>query len=547
MIKYNSTSFKFILFPLSVLLLIIPDIIYYLKEDILTIFLSLISKLFLYLFIYLIISSLIKSHFWTYLFVGLFYLLSSSIEIVNVIILGNYTTMDNIKALYYTSFSEIGEFINGFYIYMLLPIFVLILYFFILQKYKKYKFQTIRFSILIATTFLMISFGTAYLKVYNSNAYYSGNSLVKITLKKYFLKEHPLSLYYRIYEFGITLNRLNKFRKQKDSFKFGIIEKEKFVRPDLVILVIGERIRYSNWGINGYKRPTSKNLDNVSNLISFEKHYSNGNSTSASIPLLITKATPQKPELAYSEKTIVSLFKEAGYETFWISNQNIFDYIDNKGEVENLFELYNESKTDLDILPVFNKVLNKNTVKKRLIVINMVGGHGKIPEQFNLYKPNSSKKKHSVSVENLPIIINDYDNMIMFQDFVLGKIINALERENKSCFFVFTADHGCNLFDGNKALFGYGSQNPTEKETHIPLFIWGSSKYIKENSQKFDNLIKNKKQLTTNTNLFSTIADLSNIQYKNFNRSESIADSTYLVSSFRYVYVNGEALKFNSK
>ncbi|MBF7090611.1 phosphoethanolamine transferase [Flavobacterium sp. ALJ2] len=343
------------------------------------------------------------------------------------------------------------------------------------------------------------------------------------------------------------MNRFNKYKKEKETFSFGVTNKEEGGKPDIVVLVIGERIRYSNWTVNGYKRSTSTNLDTIKSLISFDRHYSNGNSTVASIPLLITQATPQKPEIAYSEKTIVSLFKEAGYETVWISNQNIFDYINNKDEADELFELYKKRSTDLDIIPVFNEVVNKKKSKRKLIVVNMIGGHGEIPEEFNFYKPNSSKKNYPVTMENAPVFINNYDNMIKLQDFVLGKIINLVQKQNKSSIFMFTADHGCNLFDDSQALFGYGSQNPTEKETHIPLFIWSSSKYSKENTEKVNNLKKHKKYLTTNNNLFYTLADLSNIKYTDFKKNQSIADSTYLVYKERYVYINGNAMKFNSK
>lgn len=540
-------NLKLVLILFSILILIIPDIIINWREDILTFILSVFSKCCFYLFLYLILLNAIKSYFWTYLGVGLFYLISSCIEVVNVIILGGYTTVDNIKALFYTSSSEIGEFINGFYIYILISIIVVVTYLLCLLKFKKFKYKRIPYCIFIAICCLLISFTLSYLKVYNSSDYYSGRNLVKITLRKHFLKEHPLSLYYRVYEFGTIMNRFNKYKKEKETFSFGVTNKEEGGKPDIVVLVIGERIRYSNWTVNGYKRSTSTNLDTIKSLISFDRHYSNGNSTVASIPLLITQATPQKPEIAYSEKTIVSLFKEAGYETVWISNQNIFDYINNKDEADELFELYKKRSTDLDIIPVFNEVVNKKKSKRKLIVVNMIGGHGEIPEEFNFYKPNSSKKNYPVTMENAPVFINNYDNMIKLQDFVLGKIINLVQKQNKSSIFMFTADHGCNLFDDSQALFGYGSQNPTEKETHIPLFIWSSSKYSKENTEKVNNLKKHKKYLTTNNNLFYTLADLSNIKYTDFKKNQSIADSTYLVYKERYVYINGNAMKFNSK
>ena len=257
---------------------------------------------------------------------------------------------------------------------------------------------------------------------------------------------------------------------------------------------------------------------------------------------MITQATPQKPILAYSQKTIVSLFKEAGYKTTWISSQNIFDYIENKTEPDKVFELYNKKHTDLDILPVFDSIIK--TKNKKFIVINMIGGHGSIPKSFNKFKPNSLLKKYPLSFKNKSIFINDYDNMIFLQDYVLSKIIKSTKHENLSSIILFTADHGCNLFE-NENLFGYGSSNPTEKETHIPLFIWGSDKFIKNNS-KYSNLIKHQNLLTTNDNVFYTLADLADIKYTSYLNNQSISDSLYKEPSTRFVYINGTYKEYNN-
>ena len=72
------------------------------------------------------------------------------------------------------------------------------------------------------------------------------------------------------------------------------------------------------------------------------------------------------------------------------------------------------------------------TKNKKFIVINMIGGHGSIPKSFNKFKPNSLLKKYPLSFKNKSIFINDYDNMIFLQDYVLSKIIKSTKHENLS-------------------------------------------------------------------------------------------------------------------
>jgi len=544
-VKLNNKLFlKKLIIIFSIVILIVPDIIINFKKDIITFSLIIISKISLLIFFSLILQKLTKSYFLSYITLGFLYLPSSFIETINTCILNDYVTLDNIKALLYTSKSEINEFYNQFYLYFLIPIFICISFLFILKKIKLYKCNKNNHIIIYSIVCLLISTSTSTYLLSNSTQIYSGKNLVKYTFKNYYVKQHPFNIFYRAYELIISRSKFNKYKLQKENFKFNVLNKtDSLDRPDIVILIIGERIRYSNWSINGYNKKTSPNLESIENLISFKNHHSNGNSTAGSIPYLITQATPKKPILAYSQKTIVSLFKEAGYKTTWISSQNVFDYIKNKKEPDNVFELYNKKHTDLNILPVFDSIIK--TENKKLIVINMIGGHGSIPKSFNKFKPNSLLKKYTLSFKNKSIYINDYDNMILLQDYVLSKIIKSTKHENLSSIILFTADHGCNLFE-NENLFGYGSSNPTEKETHIPLFIWGSNKFIKNNS-KYSNLIKHQNLLTTNDNVFYTLADLADIKYTSYLNTQSLSDSLYKEPNSRFVYINGTYKEYNKK
>lgn len=543
--KLNNKLFlKKLIIIFSIVILIVPDIIINFKKDIITFSLIIISKISLLIFFSLILQKLTKSYFLSYITLGFLYLPSSFIETINTCILNDYVTLDNIKALLYTSESEINEFYNQFYLYFLIPIFICISFLFILKKIKLYKCNKNNHIIIYSIVCLLISTSTSTYLLSNSTQIYSGKNLVKYTFKNYYVKQHPFNIFYRAYELIISRSKFNKYKLQKENFKFNVLNKtDSLDRPDIVILIIGERIRYSNWSINGYNKKTSPNLESIENLISFKNHHSNGNSTAGSIPYLITQATPKKPILAYSQKTIVSLFKEAGYKTTWISSQNVFDYIKNKKEPDNVFELYNKKHTDLNILPVFDSIIK--TENKKLIVINMIGGHGSIPKSFNKFKPNSLLKKYTLSFKNKSIYINDYDNMILLQDYILSKIIKSTKHENLSSIILFTADHGCNLFE-NENLFGYGSSNPTEKETHIPLFIWGSNKFIKNNS-KYSNLIKHQNLLTTNDNVFYTLADLADIKYTSYLNTQSLSDSLYKEPNSRFVYINGTYKEYNKK
>ena len=541
--KNSANLVKALMLIFSVLILIIPDILISSDESLISILMFLTYKVSILLFIGSFVLSILRSYYYTYLVVGIPYLISSFFEIPNVLILDQYITVDNVKAVFYTNGNEMSDFLSKFSAYFMMPLVILFLYVLVLLKLRsfKYSFKTKRI-LAFSFLFLIVSVTIPVIRYYNSPMRFKDHNRPLYIIKKYYLKQHPFNLYYRLYEYSRIRHKFNESKKQKETFKFGVQNnlEDAAKNPELVIFFIGEKSRYLNWSVNGYDRETSPYLSKIDELITFSRHYSNANSTSNSIPLIITQATPGNPGIAFSQKTIVSLFKEAGYKTAWISAQNVFDYLENEDEVDTLVQLYKKSSySDLDIIPVFNSVLKKDHYDKLFVVINLLGGHHhKLPDRFYVFSPNNKNSDYEVSYKNRQVFINEYDNMILLEDSVISKVIKLTEKQSLSSIVVFTSDHGCNLFE-NSNLFGYGSSHPTENELHVPLFIWASEKYCKNNPAEWTVLKSHREVLTTNDNLFYTLADMAHIKYKLYKNSLSIADTSYVSSDPLPLYING--------
>jgi len=548
--KKKPTLNLLLYFLILFIFILVPDIIIAYKAGQPNFILKIIYKI---LFLFFLTSGalfLTKSYFWTYIIVGVPYLISLCFETIIIIIFSNYSSLDIVKGIFNAVNTEVNEFFSRFYYSFIIP-FIIVIYFFILLK----KIAPLELPQLKRKTYFIISFvcllssySISYYIMSNTHIYLSLKNKPKYILRQYFLKQHPISIYYRTYEFVVHRNRVRKFKTVKNNFTFEVSNPNDSLSPNLVVLIIGERLRYRNWTINGYKKNTSPNIKSITNLISFSQNHSNANNTANSFPLIITQGTPKEVVKMYSQKTIVSLYKEAGYKTYWISSQeNCFNFIDNKFEMDKLYEIYNNpNHTDIDIITTFQEVIKDKSTKNKLIVINMLGGHGSVPNKFKKFKPNSETKKYTLNKENKEIFINDYDNMILMQDYILSELITKLIKTEQRSILLFTADHGTNLFDNKTNSFGYGSSNPTEEETHVPFFIWGSQNYI-NSSNKFKHLYNNKSMLTTNDNIFHTLADLSYIEYKDYETSKSLADSLYLEPKSRFVLVNDRVFKFKKK
>ncbi|MFD2203315.1 phosphoethanolamine transferase [Shivajiella indica] len=492
---------------------------------------EILSKFLFTIAIFFFLQFFFKNEKKTFWFLMLLYIPTLIIEFFNILILNQYLSHDNIKSIYYTNWNETSGFVRDYAKYALFPLLLVafLIFLFSINKQKEVSIKPKKASLLFsAIIFGVLSFSIPFIKNINSYIFLSDKNIFVHTLKEDFFKKPPLNFYYRLNELRSYIKRFGRHLKLRESFSFQSNTKEEN-QPDVVILIIGEAMRSSNWTLNGYEKLTSPYLSELDNLISFKSHYSNANQTSNSIPTLITKATPANFEQAFKEKSIISLFKEVNYQTAWISNQFIF-FLENQSEPDTLIaNLEKPEITDIETLVPFKNILDRKGDNKIFILINLLGNHTAPPLPYkNHFKPNTNGKKEISYNDSKEEIINDYDNKILFQDFILGELINSLKREKLSSLLIFTSDHGINLFDDdNSSIFGYGSDNPSITELHIPLFIWFSEQYKEHNEKKIEIMIKNKNKVSDNLNIFHTVADLSGIDYLDFNPKFSLARNEY--------------------
>ena len=456
--------------------------------------------------------------------------------------------MHNRAAMINTNSNEIKEFVSRFYIGI--PLFLVYLLFITLaftQIENKIKF-TNKIKIIISCVLVFLTFNIViaipmYKEVrthYNKYFFVFQNSWLTFHNTK---NVPPLNFYHQLILQNEFISEIYPLIKKQKSFKFNAKQQKKN-NPEIVILVIGERMRYKNWEINGYERANNPYLKKETNLISFNKHFSNGNSTIASIPFLLTNATPKTPMKPYEEKTIISLFKECGYKTYWISNQRIF-FLYNEKEPDSLMSNFNDNTVDDIVINQAKKVINNGDHNQKFILINLLGGHGKIPKNF---KTNQYKKVSYLNPTQEEEL-DHYDNLVLYHDFILSKLFDEIKKTNKSAVMYFTPDHGTLLYDNDssKNKFGYGSEQVYLGEVKIPMFVMYTKKYGIDNPILIQNLKTNRDKLTTNDNLFSTISDMASIKYNHFDGTKSFSNSKFKEDDTLLVYNRITTKKFSKK
>lgn len=238
----------------------------------------------------------------------------------------------------------------------------------------------------------------------------------------------------------------------------------------VVVLAIGETSRQKNFNLYGYKRNiTNPVLSRYKDL-----HVLNGiarlGSTLYALPQILEKDGVTLPRITST----------LGIDTACYVNYTLYDNCASVGEVAPKNCKHGDKCYDEDVVPLLKNNLKSYTSGSRLIVLHLGGGsHGPLykdrhPPEFLRFKPMCMDADviNKCTVEQL---YNSYDNTILYVDYVLGKIMTALDNSGVPYVFIYLSDHGESLLEDGKIFHGMppGIDLPPE-QAHIPLIIKSS-------------------------------------------------------------------------
>lgn len=354
------------------------------------------------------------------------------------------------------------------------------------------------------------------------------------TFQNKFLKIFPFSTLIQIKNIYAIQKEKANYLHNTQAFKFEI-KSPALPENEVYVLVIGESARAQNFSLYGYNRTTNPLLSQRKDLISFQNIWSQASLTTLSVPMLLTRASSKNFALRFKEKSIISAFKEAGFKTYWISNQglNNSELALYSSEIDQLDDLNSnidfKGNYDEHILPLLKKDL-ADQYSKKFIIIHLMGSHFnykyRYPTQWDKFQPSISDhfEYNDIQKNNRDQIINTYDNSILYTDFILNQIIEQVKYSNSISTINYISDHGENIFETNEK-FGHGSIPPTTYEIKVPWIFWYSPKFEQYFPQTLQILKGHQKSFASSQMLFHTLLQQAQFQ------SPYIADSLSLASS----------------
>lgn len=345
-----------------------------------------------------------------------------------------------------------------------------------------------------------------------------------------FYKIYPYNIYIETADIIRATRRQRNLQKQVKDFHFDI----QYIPKDssaLYVLVIGETARYDHFSINGYTRNTSPLLARQTNLISYDSAFSQANLTSFSVPLILTRATANNPDLAYKEKSLPEAFQEAGYQVAFVSKQipsELTDRIMHECDYS-----YSYAK-GIDVLDnydedMISKMAEWENDSLQFYVLHSLGCHFRYelryPQSFARFQPTfgTTFSYSMITEENKEKLINAYDNAILYTDYFLSELIHYMDSLNRPAVMMYMSDHGESFWDDERKLSLHGSYEFSEYEYHVPLIVWYSDEYKSLYPNKAQTMQQNKSTPISSDVIFYSMLDIAGI--------EDIVDSTRSICS----------------
>ena len=265
-------------------------------------------------------------------------------------------------------------------------------------------------------------------------------------------------------------------------------------KPPLLVLIVGETTRADHFGLNGYPRNTTPEME-ARHVISWRNVQSCGTNTLASVPCMFShlgKSGFESRKFEY--ENLLDVLNAAGLNVDWLDNQAgckdvcnrishaQADQVASKALVERwckdgecldqlMVELLNER-----LQTVNSHGKNNGTV----LVLHQMGSHGPA-----YYRRSSQPSKHFQPECTTNVtsdcsrgqLVNVYDNSMVETDHFVARTIDWLktQQDRYETGLIYLSDHGESLGENGLYLHGLPYVIAPQAQKHVPWVLWPGS------------------------------------------------------------------------
>lgn len=313
--------------------------------------------------------------------------------------------------------------------------------------------------------------------------------------------------------------------------------------PRTLVLVLGESTTREHMHLYGYGRDTTPELDalaaNDKNLSVFRNVVSPRPYTIEVMQQILTFGDQKNPDRFLTDPSLINLMKQAGYKTFWITNQQTMTkrntmlttfsqqtdvpvYLNNQRN-------QNASQYDEVVLAPFEKAL-QDPAEKKFIIVHLLGTHMdyryRYPDAYDHFKDNQGVP--GVLTPDQVQTYNFYDNAVRYNDYVVSSLIKQYSATTPNGFLLYLSDHGEDVYSsGDHDRLGRNEGAPTRPMYTIPFLLWTSPSWQAAHPRDLQAMAD---RAYSSSHLIHTLSDLAGLSYDRYEPAKSLVSPQFVVA-----------------
>jgi len=318
--------------------------------------------------------------------------------------------------------------------------------------------------------------------------------------------------------------------------------------PRTLVLVIGESTQRGRMSLYGYPRETTPELDALHKsdprLTVFNNVVTSRPYTIEILQQALTFADEQHPDLYLTQPSLMNMMKQAGYKTFWVTNQQtmterntmltVFSRQTDAQYYMNQQRTQSAREYDTNVLQPFKTVL-ADPAPKKFIIVHLLGTHirydFRYPANWSKFTGHSDHQPPGLTHEESETY-NYYDDANRYNDHVIASLIKDYKATDPNGFLLYFSDHGEEVYDTPPHhTQGRNEDNPTRHMYTVPFILWTSDKWQAAHPHDFSQDVDRK---YSSSQLIHTFSDLAGLRYDGFDPTRSIV-SPQFVQTTRWI------------
>lgn len=344
-----------------------------------------------------------------------------------------------------------------------------------------------------------------------------------------------------------------QFISEKDSFNECARSNQniKAINKDnsskFIIVVIGESFNRHHSSLYGYPLKTNPKLQSEKNLFIFDNVISTMNATSTSFKHFLSLSSTDQTRNWYESPLFPAVFKQAGYNVVFYSNQYVKDIntsstnasvgFFNRSELApKLFNHRNTMKYQYDGLFLDAYKANREELESdslNLVILHLIGQHFMYSKRFPAEYKHFTERDYAYRKELNSIQkqeVSDYDNATLYNDSIVDEIIQMYK--DKNAMIVYFADHGDEINDyrvhvgRSSGLHEIGAPG-LHCQLDVPFIVWLSDKWIEMYPKDKERLEKSLHKPFMLDDLPHFLFDMASIGVDGYDSTRSLVNESF--------------------